>query len=596
MTAIPLPAEAGVPARDTLPAVGAASISLLVGAVGDTLREGDVGVLSDRLADFFKRLTRRYPATRLVLLTTLQTESERLAAAVALNCGVLLYAIEVSEKATDSSDSSTRSASLPFLYQASSNEAHFSDRERLLSRAARIAILRPRRAGEAPEPGNPAADRYESLPAAFVARHCPVLLALWDGKPSREPGDAGQTVQFRLNGLPEALEVTASRLDEEGTGPVEHLVTPRGDGSPAPDRAFDWRQLVPQAWGRPGATPLDVETTFRRQDEFNSDAARLIPRLAPDMKRSREYILPEAVEADASPALRRIVDRYCLADVLAGHFQRRSLWILRAVLVLGMVAVLSLQLAGSLPWSTGTTTLIYLSALLSAVALYLWARRGRFESRYLDYRALAEGLRVELFWRIAGLRTSVADLYLRRQRGELDWIRASLSAWDLLDGVAERHHNPFPDHTLAERVALVEKHWVADQKNYYLRRAARQGKINRAYSACKRVFFSVSVAQAFLKVLLPSAHPLMGTFGLTLALAGLLHLYVKTRAFAEHARQYERLGILFERADRVLNRAIEAEHVKAAAAVIAEAGREALQENADWLLLHRERPVSVPGL
>jgi protein-S-isoprenylcysteine O-methyltransferase Ste14 len=57
---------------------------------------------------------------------------------------------------------------------------------------------------------------------------------------------------------------------------------------------------------------------------------------------------------------------------------------------------------------------VYLGMLLSAFAWYLWAKRRDYQNKYLDYRALAEGLRVQLFWWLSGLKEAVADHYLRR--------------------------------------------------------------------------------------------------------------------------------------------------------------------------------------
>lgn len=42
----------------------------------------------------------------------------------------------------------------------------------------------------------------------------------------------------------------------------------------------------------------------------------------------------------------------------------------------------------------------------------LWAKRGDFQNKFQDYRALAEGLRVQFFWRLGGLTDSVGDHYL----------------------------------------------------------------------------------------------------------------------------------------------------------------------------------------
>src|SRR5206468_751545 len=80
--------------------------------------------------------------------------------------------------------------------------------------------------------------------------------------------------------------------------------------------------------------------------------------------------------------------------------------------------------------------LVYLGLLAVTYLTFLRVRRLGHQPRFLDYRALAEGLRVQFYWRLSGLTDSAADHYLRRQKGELDWIRAALRAGDILDGVA----------------------------------------------------------------------------------------------------------------------------------------------------------------
>ena len=47
---------------------------------------------------------------------------------------------------------------------------------------------------------------------------------------------------------------------------------------------------------------------------------------------------------------------------------------------------------------------IYFALLGVAIALFQRARKGNYHNKYLDYRAVAEGLRVQFFWRLAGFR------------------------------------------------------------------------------------------------------------------------------------------------------------------------------------------------
>jgi hypothetical protein len=52
--------------------------------------------------------------------------------------------------------------------------------------------------------------------------------------------------------------------------------------------------------------------------------------------------------------------------------------------------------------------------------------------------------------------------------------------------------------------------------------------------------------------------------------------------------------MLMQRASYRLRAAIDGGNIEAAQRIIYEAGCEALDENGDWLLLHRDRPVEVP--
>jgi hypothetical protein len=81
---------------------------------------------------------------------------------------------------------------------------------------------------------------------------------------------------------------------------------------------------------------------------------------------------------------------------------------------------------------------------------------------------------------------------------------------------------------------------------------------------------------------------------LPLAMAGLLHNYVGKRALSEHIKQYERMSRVFKRAEEQLRLMLKAAQFGAANELLTELGREALEENGDWVLLHRERPPEVP--
>jgi hypothetical protein len=84
--------------------------------------------------------------------------------------------------------------------------------------------------------------------------------------------------------------------------------------------------------------------------------------------------------------------------------------------------------------------------------------------------------------------------------------------------------------------------------------------------------------------------------GVTVAAATLIQWSADKRAFAEHHKQYRRMRTVFARAYSRVRQQVDAGDLAAARQTLAALGREALAEHADWLLLHRDRPVELPRL
>ena len=77
-------------------------------------------------------------------------------------------------------------------------------------------------------------------------------------------------------------------------------------------------------------------------------------------------------------------------------------------------------------------------------------------------------------------------------------------------------------------------------------------------------------------------------------IGALLHGYSEKRALAEHVKQYDRMSVLFANAKQRLREALDAGRLHEARHLLWELGKEALAENGDWVLLHRQRPLEIP--
>jgi hypothetical protein len=288
-------------------------------------------------------------------------------------------------------------------------------------------------------------------------------------------------------------------------------------------------------------------------------------------------------------------------EALAQYYQRRTLRTLIQLCGLVFAAGLSFELGAKLHND-------WLVLLLPALLLvtyghwYVTVRKGHWQDRHQDYRALAEGLRVQFFWRLAGLPTSVADHYLRKQRSEMDWIRIAVR------NLAGEPAPPAPSESPGF-LDLVMKHWVHGQAVYFPKCAHRDDRELEHYEAWIKALVVASPALAALTALvslIPSPlahwlhdHAFVHTMALVMAFvlaatAGVLHTYVDKRALSQHAKVYERMGTLFAQAEAGMNRCTAAGQQEEAQRILVELGKEALAENGDWLLTHRDRPVDVP--
>ena len=101
---------------------------------------------------------------------------------------------------------------------------------------------------------------------------------------------------------------------------------------------------------------------------------------------------------------------------------------------------------------------LFLVFFLAGTGVVLLSRRREWQRKYLDYRALAEGLRVQSYWRRAGIvdlhsPVFAHDNFMQKQDVELGWIRnvmRSASLEGLLDPAA----------TGPEQVDAVIREWI----------------------------------------------------------------------------------------------------------------------------------------
>lgn len=568
------------------------SLPLTLGVTGhrDAV-ESDDGRLAARIREFFEQLLAAHPNTSLELLSPLAEGADQIAARALLSLAdtgrVRLVAV------------------LPMpreLYLSDFAGSAMREFEELLARADRVLELPVHPAANPTAIAVPGAarDRQYRDVGRLVSQQSQILLALWDGTDNGTVGGTADIVRYRERGHADDIEESLLDLDERG--PTWHLVTPRRQHA---GEAACCNPPTPYAsrWIHPPMVRGDLDPKhyypglWLALDRYNRDLAELHQDRPGSVADSAASLIPDAA-VDALPgAIAGLRRRYAEADALSILLQARWRTVQRIIHVSAFLSVLLLeagQFIGDVFDGRGQLAAFSGTLLFAAVGFVAW-RIGtvrRLQDRYLDYRALAEGLRVQLFWTLGDIDDAVADRYLGRQRNALDWIRRALRAASL--GVAAPLRPGLFPH--------VQAYWVRSQHEYYRtagdrRRDARAARASHVLLCAGGVGFILLLLATAIEAAPLWRASAMASFVLPVAAAGVLDHYASRMAYSEQTQLYGRMMRLFDYALQRLTEALRAGDVDAQRRVTRELGLAALEENGSWVLLHRERPLEMlhPG-
>lgn len=541
----------------------------------------EVEPVRQRVRDFFAQLKRDFPELPLVVLSALAEGGDQLVAHEALAAGARLVAPLPLPRDMYIEDFTNPAVCAAF--DALCDQAEIVQLPKLKGQT-RLAI-------EAP---GLARDRQYAQAGIYIASHCHILLAIWDGKDSGRLGGTAQIVRYHLSGAMPGLIEHPREARHVLCGGDErllyHVACPRegADGEVAPG-------LSPlQTLWRTGDTavpgdemPAEFQLMFSRMVEFNAECANYASEIAAAAETSPH------TRADESAAIDGL---FHASDWLAMHFQRRVLLALRLTYVLAALMGIAFTFYAHL---SEQNYLIYTFLLLFAVGagVALVARRRGWHRKYLDYRALAEGLRVQSYWRRAGIMAAdhhefAHESFLQKQNIELGWIRNVMRA-------AGVHPAPVPALAAHEALASVIADWVGEsgksgQLHYFERKTAERTGLHHATETIGLISLwtgiSISVFLAVFALRLPEN--IKTTLVLVMAvlsiIAAVREAYAYRKADKELIRQYRFMQRIFAGARAALDRTDDPVRQRD---ILLSLGDAALAEQAEWTLMHREREV-----
>ena len=377
---------------------------------------------------------------------------------------------------------------------------------------------------------------------------------------------------------------------------VYHIVCSRDQPDGAPAQSLQSLEgfwlTADKEYLRTESLPEANDRIFTRMDEFNADAKLRWSKIS---NHDCDLVDSDLIQRHRDESINGL---FKITDWLAIFYQKRVHTMFRSTYTIAFAMGLAFILYGEFP---SQTYLLHGFLLLFGigVVIYAVAQRGQWHRKYLDYRALAEGLRVQLYWQLAGIYEGediqfTHETFLQEQDIELGWIRNVMRAGSI----------PFefvrpPDGGLEG----VIRHWFEDrptgQLDYYRGNAfkrERRSLITRGISiACLFSGMAIAIFIALYNDQLSNdVHaPLIVLMGVLPLVAAVQETYAHKKAEKELIKQYRFMERIFENAKNQLNSAVSDSDKRA---ILKALGGVALDEHAEWILMHRERPLEYGKL
>ena len=346
-------------------------IPVVIGVTGHrNLHPADLTEISGAVRQELHALRIAYPSSPMLLLCSLAEGADQLCAEIALEEGYRL--------------------AVPLPMPLPEYEQDFEGKalqklHNLAARAEEVFVV------PQTEPFREGRDYLFRQADLYVAEHCHLLLALWDGKEGRPDGcGTAETVEMKLR---QTYCRQKGIVPRPGCSAVCHIPVRRASGN-----------------GISGTDSLGADVSEEDANRKSVVKARMLgdTDALREILRKTDAFNRRARTVSGDAAADRLAAIYTAADSLSLKNQRKTTAVLALTAILATMVTMAFLLydEATLYWMILVCG-AGIAALILAVRL---SERSEWHTSYLQYRLLAEILRTQSFAHRAGLRMQVTDL------------------------------------------------------------------------------------------------------------------------------------------------------------------------------------------
>lgn len=540
--------------------------------------------ISAQLKAVLKHIKQQYPDSPLILISPLAEGADQLAAEIACELQIDLYAVlpmpeEEYKKDFDKTDVTK----------------NFNE---LLAKAAHCRTLTE---------FDPKTQRelcYANV-GKWVVDQCDVLIALWDGNLNELTGGTGEIVNYALTGELLSLEQHLNNQDWIALRrPVAHIPTVRQSVSCEVIIIADIRFYHKQE---------DIENN--EQVDFKQGVAEIsslknidnFNHVIKGKNESAGYPLLDKNINESPDHLRFIHQLYLKADLVANEYQatfKRYTFLFYALTTALMFTLLMyfrlLPLVGVLA--------VYVFIYITTIFISMRITNSAYQKKYHLYRTIGELSRLFFFFGLSNEKAGEAPKkretvlnnyrelqYLTRKLGsDNEWVVDVLRKIKLFETVNQTKSN------FEQPMELVRKHWIEDQHNYFTKAQRRDERKLRILDWVGLALFSISLlcgialviisfmAYEFPELLKPIINLVIAV---SAGFGGIIKTYAHTMGYNELSGRYMLMSTLFGNSVERMKKE-KTNHD----AIFEQLWWEAVMENIEWFSLKNSRLINTIDL
>ena len=420
----------------------------------------------------------------------------------------------------------------------------------------------------------------------FVADSSLILLALWDGQEGKKGGTA-DIVKYKRTG--DESDVAKSTFEYEGS--VFVLPCKRNTSI---DQASAVQTQDIQLSLETVLKDSTIREALEKIEEINSDAVKISHEAR---TRSKSLLIINEEKLDGPQ--KSILNSYSVLDLLALRFHKRYTYTVIWLFIIGLFIVISLTIYTNL-WTKESVLVIIMILIVLAGIIYFYSRITKDHAKYLYNRTLAEALRIQFYWNIAGISHNVSDYILRIHRKEFTWIEHILSS---IYGI---NYNCEP--LTSATFGSLTTNWVKNQADFFESSIRTMTRKLYKYHIVSNISFIIAFALLLSIFFLEKFYAidnnmnyLQVLIGTLLSIFALIRAFIQIKGYDQLLNQYDLMYVLYQKAETKINQVsstllkTDEQHayLKELFFII---GQEALIENGNWYLILKEKEPGIEGI